>query len=59
MTALLSIAVSVASILGIWTAVSLASAPVLVRCIRSQAKANDRRARAERHVAWTAASSRR
>jgi hypothetical protein len=59
MTALLSIGVTVASVLGFWTALSLASAPVLVRAVRSQARANDRRARAERHAAWTAASSRR
>jgi hypothetical protein len=59
MSALLSLALTLVSALGIWTAVSLVSAPVLVCCIRSQARVNDRLACAGRRSAWTIAASRR
>jgi hypothetical protein len=54
MGALLSLLVTLASVLGIWTAVSFASAPVLVWSMRSQARANARRTAAARRADWIA-----
>jgi len=59
MTALLSTALTLASVLGIWTAAAVATAPVLVCCIRSQARANARRGGADRREAWLLEASRR
>jgi hypothetical protein len=59
MSALLSTVLTLASVLGLWTAVSLATAPVLVCCIRSQARANARRCGADRREAWLLGASRR
>lgn len=59
MSALLSALVTVVSVLGIWTAVSLVTAPVVVCCIRSQTRANARRAVAERRQEWLLAAPRR
>ena len=55
MPALVSALVGLATVLGLWFAVSLVSAPVLVLCIRSQARANARLTSALRRRAWPAA----
>ncbi len=58
MTALLSALVTAATVLGLWCAASVVSVPIVVLCVRSQARANDRRSRDERRRDWRAASMR-
>lgn len=58
MTALTSALFSLASILGIWFAASVASVPILVLCVRSQARANARLASEQRRRDWSAGSRR-
>ena len=53
MTGVASALFTVASILGIWTAVSLVSTPVLVLCLRSQARVNARSTGQVRREAWS------
>jgi hypothetical protein len=43
---------SLASVLGLWTAASLLATPVLVVCMRSRARANARCADELRREAW-------
>jgi hypothetical protein len=59
MSALLSAVVTLASFLGAWTAISAVAAPVLVCCIRSQARSNAHRAESGRREAWLVAATRR
>ena len=54
MPALVSAVVGLATVLGLWFAVSLVSAPVLVLCLRSQARANARLTSALRRREWSA-----
>jgi hypothetical protein len=56
MTALTSALASVASVLGIWCAVSLVSFPVLVLCVRLQERANARLTSQVRRQDWAAAT---
>lgn len=58
MTALASALASLATILGVWSAASLLSVPVLVLCVRTQARANARLTRRLRRGAWTDSSRR-
>ncbi len=54
MTALVPALVGLATVLGLWSAVSLVSAPILVLCVRSQARANARLTSALRRREWSA-----
>jgi hypothetical protein len=56
MTALASALVGVATILGIWCAASVVSFPILVICVRSQARLNARITRRLRQEDWAAAT---
>lgn len=53
MTALLSALLGLATILGVWCALSVLSVPILVLAVRSQGRANARRAAALRRDAWS------
>jgi len=49
---------TVLTVLGIWTAASLVATPVVVLCLRGQARVNARCTQALRREAWSAASER-
>ncbi len=58
MTAVLSALLALALLLAAWTALSVLSLPVLVLCVRSQARANARVTRRLERTAWEAAQRR-
>jgi hypothetical protein len=55
MSAITTTLFAVVSILGIWTAASVLAAPLLVVCLRSQARVNAQCTREARRRAWNAA----
>jgi len=55
MTAVVSTLLAVALFLAAWAALSVIAVPVLVVCVRSQAKANARITRRLGRAGWTAA----
>jgi heme exporter protein D len=55
MHAAVSALLLLATFLAAWTAVAVASVPILVLCVRSQARANARLTRGLERRAWAAA----
>lgn len=51
-----SVIASLLTVLGIWTATSLLATPVVVLCLRGQARVNARCTREVRRQSWAAAS---
>lgn len=58
MTALASALLAIARVLGVWCAASVVSFPILVLCVRTQARANARITRELRREEWSAAARR-
>jgi hypothetical protein len=52
MTGVASLLLDAATILGVWTAASVLSVPLVVQCLRMQARCNARRACELRREAW-------
>lgn len=58
MTALLSALIAIATVVGLWFAAAVVSVPILVVCVRSQGRANARRAAQVRREGWARSASR-
>jgi 1,4-dihydroxy-2-naphthoate octaprenyltransferase len=56
MTGVASVLLTAATILGIWSALSVLAVPVLVQCLRTQARQNSRRVSELYREAWGEAS---
>lgn len=56
MTGVASLFLDAAAILGVWTAASVLTAPLVVQCLRLQARANARRTGELRRQGWAEAA---